>query len=354
MSDAALLEEAATGIFRDHYTSDLLLAAKHAGWCPELWKVLEETGMSLASVPEDSGGTGGSVQEALTIIRLAGKYCAAVPLADTALLAGWALARAGLPVPKGPLAFAVAGMESPLTVKQEGGGWKLSGTLGRVPWARFAHALVIVAEHEGRCVVVSVDPAQYKVSPGINLAGEARDDVVMENAFVSSAHVKTAPPGVSVESAWQRGALSRAVMMCGALDRILEMSVQYSRQRVQFGRPLAKFQAIQQELARLAGDAAIAAACAMSAAGALDGGTQEFDIAVAKVRAGEAAQSGASIAHQVHGAIGVTEEYLLHHSTLRLWSWRSEYGSEAHWSERLGRTAIEGGSTWLWNTLTRH
>jgi alkylation response protein AidB-like acyl-CoA dehydrogenase len=354
MNDTALLEDAVSNIFRDYYTNEILVAAKRTGWCAELWKTLEETGMHRVSVPEAAGGTGGSVQDAVSVVRLAGKYCAPVPLADTALLAGWALSRIGLMLPEGPLAFAVAENNSSLGVKRESGGWRFSGALRRIPWARFARALVIVTQYADECLVALLDPTQYKISPGANLAGEARDDVVMQSALIGSENARVAPPDVSVESAWQRGALSRAAMMCGALDRILDMSVQYAKQRVQFGRPLGKFQAIQQELARLAGEAAIAGACAMSAAGSLDTEAQEFDIAVAKIRAGEAAQTGSLIAHQVHGAIGVTEEYLLHHSTLRLWSWRSEYGSEAQWSERLGRAAIDGGSAWLWNTLTRH
>lgn len=354
MSDAALLEDAVTRIFKDYYTNDVLVSAKRTGWCAELWHTLEETSVSLVSVPEASGGGGGSVQEGFAVLRLAGKYCAAVPLADTALLAGWALARAGLSIPKGPLAFAVVKPNASLNIKQESGGRRVTGILKRIPWARFSCGLVVVTEHEGKCLVILLDPAQYKTSPGTNLAGEARDDVGIENAFVSDANMRVAPSGVSVESAWQRGALSTAVMMSGALDRILEMSVQYCKQRVQFGRPLGKFQAVQQELAKLAGDAAIATASAMSAVGGLDTEAQEFDISVAKVRVGEAAQSGSLIAHQVHGAMGVTEEYLLHHSTLRLWSWRSEYGSEAQWAERLGGTAIAGGSVRLWNSLTRH
>ena len=355
MNDTTVLEDAVSGILKDYYTTDILVAAKRLGWCPELWATLQETGMTLVSVPEASGGTGGSLRDAASVVRLAGKYCAPVPLADTALLGGWALARAGLPVPSHPLAFAVANAKQALAVSRErGGGWRFSGTLRKVPFARFAKTLVIVSGHEDECIVASLSPAQYGIVQGTNLAAEARDDVVLDNQLVSADQVKIAPPDLSVETAMERGALSRALMMCGALDGILEMSVRYTKQRVQFGRPLAKFQAIQQELAKLAGDAAIATACAMSAAASLGTAMQSFDVAVAKVRAGEAAQSGSMIAHQVHGAMGLTEEYPLHHSTLRIWSWRSEYGSEAQWSERLSATAIERGSRWLWDTITRY
>jgi acyl-CoA dehydrogenase len=67
---------------------------------------------------------------------------------------------------------------------------------------------------------------------------------------------------------------------------------------------------------------------------------------------GEAAYSGAAIGHQLHGAIGVTDEYLLHHSTLRLLAWRSEYGSEAVWAEKLGDHALNAGAKAIWNEIT--
>lgn len=355
MNDTALIEEAVSSILKDYYTTDVLVAAKQAGWCAELWQTLQETGMTLISVPEAAGGAGGSVKDAACVVRLAGKYCAPVPLADTALLGGWALARAGLSVPAHALAFAAVDAKSRVVVSRDPAGtWRFSGTLRKVPWARFAGTLVIVAQHEDACIVAALSPAQYRIVPATNLAGEASDDVILEHQLVSAEQVRVAPPDVSVESAMERGALSRALMMCGALDCILELSVRYAKQRVQFGRPLVKFQAIQQELAKLAGDAAIATASAMSAAASLGTDMQSFDVAVAKIRAGEAAQSGSMIAHQVHGAMGVTEEYPLHHSTLRLWSWRSEYGSEARWSERLGQSALAHGSRWVWDTITRY
>jgi len=127
--------------------------------------------------------------------------------------------------------------------------------------------------------------------------------------------------------------------MAGALEGTLELAVQYANDRVQFGRPLAKFQAIQHQLALLAEQVAAArvaadAACATLASGK---GDPEIAVAGAKIRAGEAAGKGTDYAHQVHGAIGFTAEHRLHHLTRRLWSWRDEFGTETHWSMALGR-----------------
>jgi len=81
-------------------------------------------------------------------------------------------------------------------------------------------------------------------------------------------------------------------------------------------------------------------------------------VAAAKLRAGEAGQIVAALAHQVHGAIGFTDEHSLHHFTKRLWSWRDEFGTERDWSRALGKAALKGGpagsddSFWSFVTAT--
>jgi alkylation response protein AidB-like acyl-CoA dehydrogenase len=142
-------------------------------------------------------------------------------------------------------------------------------------------------------------------------------------------------------------------MMAGALERSLELSVQYAQQRAQFGRKIGQFQAIQQELARFGGETAVAIAAALSAAGVMErGGDALLAVASAKIRTADAAREGALIAHQVHGAIGVTNEYALHHATLRLWAWREEFGNEAQWAMRLGARTQQHGPDPFWSDLT--
>ena len=153
------------------------------------------------------------------------------------------------------------------------------------------------------------------------------------------------------------GAAIRSQQMAGALEQILDLSLTYARDRVQFGRPIARFQAIQHNLASLAGEVAVAGAAADTAASAIirhgiDDQRTLFAVAAAKIRAGEAAGAGAAIAHQVHGAMGFTREYSLHHSTRRLWAWRDDFGAESVWAMRLGRMATKAGAQALWPALT--
>ncbi|MBX7483441.1 acyl-CoA dehydrogenase family protein [Qipengyuania qiaonensis] len=164
-------------------------------------------------------------------------------------------------------------------------------------------------------------------------------------------------PALAVERAdggqcEQTMAFARTCQIAGALDAALALSVAYANERQQFGRPLGKFQAVQQSLAGFACEAAAANCAAMGAAQALDRGDAGFEIAAAKLRANRAVEVGTTVAHQVHGAIGFTQEYALHHLTRRLWQWRSEYGNDAYWSRRLGEHVIEDGADAFWPNLT--
>ncbi len=138
-----------------------------------------------------------------------------------------------------------------------------------------------------------------------------------------------------------RAAFGRSQLLAGAAKGALAAAVRYAGTRVQFGRPIGKFQAVQQQLALAAAEVAAATAAATSAARVVDADgftalSARLAVAVAKSRAGEAAGEVARIAHQVHGAIGFTREHDLRLLTTRLWAWRDEDGSEAEWNELIG------------------
>jgi acyl-CoA dehydrogenase len=345
----SMLVESVTRLMTDHVDQKTLDAARDGGWSPTLWQALEEAEVSRIGIPEESGGAGGTLSDLAAVLRVAGRFAAPVPLAETAMLGAWMLASAGFPVPRGPLAAGPAGQEV-VRARREGRRWIVSGALTRLPWARVAKRLVLLAESDMGGVVVSVDPARCEIRPGRNLANEPRDGVVLDNVIAE----KAAPAmDVTRDMLRLRGALARTLLMAGALERTLELAVRYAQERVQFGRRIGQFQAIQQELARFAGEVAVAVAAALSAAGAMErGGEVTLAVASAKIRTAEAAREGALIAHQVHGAIGVTDEYVLHHSTLRLWAWREEYGNEAEWAIALGGITQKRGADSLWTALT--
>lgn len=147
-------------------------------------------------------------------------------------------------------------------------------------------------------------------------------------------------------------AMMTAAKIAGALQAALELSVQYTRERQQFGKPLSSFQAIQQQLAVFAQEAAAANMAAAAAFRAADRGNPEFEIACAKLRANQAARISTGIAHQVHGAMGFTAEYRLQHLTRRLWAWGSEHGNERHWADLIGARIAARGPANFWPDLT--
>jgi len=142
------------------------------------------------------------------------------------------------------------------------------------------------------------------------------------------------------------GALLRSVQIAGALQGALELSVRYAQERTQFGRPLAKFQAIQHMLARLANETAATTAAARAACAKMDIGGGELAIAIAKARAGQAVEKGAMLAHQIHGAIGVTLEYPLARLSRNMWRWAEDFGNHRHWAIEIGRASIAMPSAW--------
>jgi acyl-CoA dehydrogenase len=202
-----------------------------------------------------------------------------------------------------------------------------------------ARVVVLAHDAQDQLYAVVVDPAAARITQGRNLAGEPRETVELDDVHVAGDAIATLT--VDLEEFFLRGALARATAMLGALERVRDLAVAYTRDRAQFGRPLAQFQAVQHLLAQLARDVAVTrAAVEVAATAAIDDLAGAWlEIAAAKVLAGRAAQTVSAQAHQVHGAIGVTKEYSLSILTRRLWSWREEFGTEADWSERIGEQA---------------
>lgn len=343
MSDVgAMLAETARRLFDDGVTPELIAEVERGAWPAALWRTVEAHGLTVPHLPEGVGGAGGTWEEAVVIAAATGRHAVPLPVVET-MLGAWLLAAAGLEVPAGPLAVAPA----PVPAGAQGDG-RLRVDVPRVPWARRATALVLVLADEST-VACARDVTVTR--EGESLAREPRDDVRVDGPVDAGA--RAVPPG-TLRAA---GALLRAAQIAGALDAILARSVRHANERVQFGKPIGRQQAIQQELARLAGmaaEAGMAAGVAARAAAAGGVAAATFEIAAAKTVAGDAADAGPRIAHQVHGAIGFTYEHALHFFTRRLWTWRGEFGDAEEWARVLGRLAVAAGPERLWPLVTSH
>jgi acyl-CoA dehydrogenase len=344
-----LLRDMAERLFADACDKDLLGAAEKGQWPGALWAKMEEAGLTSALVPESAGGSGLGIEDAMIALRIAARNAAPVPFAET-LLASWLGCGAGLDIPAGPLTIAPASKGETLMLEKRDGGWRLTGRAKRVPYARNASAIVVLADFGGAPHVAVVDPKICKIEDGRNLAMEPRESVVFD-CDLGAADVAPAASGVNADALHAFGAAMRATQIAGSLGRVLDITLNYAQERVQFGKPISKFQAIQHNLAMLAAHSAAANAAADMGAEAAERDMNRLVIGAAKTRTGDAASAGAAIAHQVHGAIGFTQEYILHFHTKRLWSWRDEFGKESEWSLLIGRAAAAAGPTRLWSDI---
>jgi len=334
-----LIHDAAHRLFAQHVTPDVLRSAEAGTWSESLWDAIDEAGF-LDTLADTDASADERAANAFVLLKVAARHLVPVPIGETMVVRALLAARK-VRAPMGPLSFALLEGHT----HQHGDHAHLKGKAHGVAHARNAQGLLLGTMEGRECVLIATRRGQLAESA--NIAGEPRDDM----AFADTAG--TTVPGISGRDLKRAGATLRTIAMAGALERILMQTVDYARTRVQFGKPIASFQAIQQQLAVLAGHVAAASIAAEGAMAALfDADRRDLAVAVAKIRAGEAVSAGTSIAHQVHGAIGITREHSLHYATRRLWSWRAEFGAEADWAEELGRTLARDGGAGFWPALT--
>lgn len=302
----------------------------------DLWRVLEDTGLArLTSTPELGAGP----EELAIVLSGIARHAGAVPLAETDALAGWLAQRAGIDLPDGPLTVAIADADA--------AGGRVAGSAIDVPWTRACATVLLAARGRDELRVGVLDIADAGIEDGHNLAGEPRDRVTFD---VAADELPSVDPAIGAELVL-RGAWCRCVQIIGALDAAAALTVEHTIQRVQFGRPLSKFQAVQHALAGMAGEIERArAAATLAVAAAADHGFAsrqvDYAVTVAKVAVGRAVDPVTTIAHQLHGAIGVTAEHPLWSATMRAQSWTRDYGTTAHYARRLGRVALEISEPW--------
>ncbi len=345
-SDQDLVVETVRDILAAH---EPFVLTPERTWDEGLWKALVDTGLTGVGIDEEAGGSGGELADAVAIVRTLAAGAAAVPVAEQLLVAGPALHAAGLAAPSWEVPIGVAVAPS-VAATADGDSFLLTGTASGVAWAGVAAQVAVLAGGADGPVLALVDTAGLPVDPAANLAGEPRGTLTLDATPAVGARLTTA----QADGFRARYALARSVQIAAALEQVLAWTVQYAGERQQFGRPLARFQAIQMELAEMAGEVTAVTALTDAAVQAMDRGEGVvLAAAAAKVRAGAAVEVVARLAHQVHGAIGFTQEYRLHHLTRRCWSWRDEAGGELEWSRVLGAGLVAGGGDALWGALTR-
>ena len=288
-------------LIEDICTPAAIREIEQGGDSAAMWNAFVESGFLDALVAEESGGAGLSLSDAAPLIALLGRHAVPLPVGDT-MIARALLAAAGVEAPEGPIAIATGA--------------------GAVPFAAFAAHIL-----SGTPDAPVLTPANAEPT-GVPHDGDAY------------------ARGLNGAALRPIAAVLRAQLISGAAGRVMEMTVAYANERVQFGKPIGKQQAVQQQLSVLAEQAV---AARIAAAIGVRAGLQPklADAAIAKHGASLAAGQVAAIAHAVHGAIGISEEYDLQLLTRRLHGWRLADGSESYWAGVLGelRLAVAASPT---------
>lgn len=295
------------------------------------WRAIEENGLVDMLLPEEAGGAAVGFGDAMAVARAAGAFALPLPLVET-MIGRWLLSGAGLGAPAGPLGVVTAAGRLEVAWPDEISALVVSDAADRVGWVaagevEFERATNGAGEPVGR--LREPPPIPPRQSGGLD--SERSPSTLM--------------------------AVARAAMIAGAMERVLDLTIEHVQGRVQFGRPLARFQAVQQLVAVMASHAAVVGVAADTAIAAVETvldrhvGDATFMARCAKARASEACYEVTRIAHQLHGAIGYTREHDLHRFTRRLWTWRDADGDEGYWRQRVGEMAIRSGGAGLWPLL---
>lgn len=318
----SIFGDAAERLFAQTCTPAMIRQAEQGQAPTQAWQACEAAGFADALVPESRGGAGLALADTLPLATAAGRHLCPYPFVDTLLARAW-LARAGHAPAAGSIALAPHG-------------WQVSAGLAtgaNVPWIRSADAVLARLGEQ-----VWLLPARAATIEPSGVHGSL--DAPARWSLDDGERIDAAPalPGLD-----ELAAAACAGLIAGAMDRVLAMTLDYANQRQQFGKPIGRFQAVQQQISVMAEQVWAARMAAQLAFQGRDGLPQPLLAALGKARASLAVARVADIAHAVHGAIGVTEEYDLQLYTRRLREWRLAAGSESHWHARIGAHALADG-----------
>jgi acyl-CoA dehydrogenase len=314
-----------------------------------VWAEFTGAGFASLDVAEDMGGSGGTLADALDIVTVAARRGALTPIIEHGVLAAWVAAQAGMALPDGICTLAV--VHEAIVDAGADGSLVLNGVIEAVPWAMEAESIVLLLDSEQasqrRIALVATEDGSVRVHPGTDLSGVPLNDIT----FTATIPAKVAATDTTTETLRRRSALAYTAAIAGASRQVCDLTMRHARSRTQFGRPLAKFQAIQQKLAQLA---SVTASIENAARIATAGGTELKSIASvasAAVAASSGAQQIGAAGHQIHGAIGFTSECGLGRATTSLWSWRDRHVSADYWSDRLAGEVLDEGAG-VWDLIT--
>ena len=363
--DQRLLVESVTRLLGDNYgfAQRKTYLAKPEGYSTEIWSKFAELGLLGLPFAEEYGGFGGGAQEIMLVMQAFGRVLVLEPFLSTVVLGGTAIQAAGNPAQKQALLPAIAegGLKLAFahgerqarydltdvvtTAKRNGGGWVLDGSKTVVSHGESADKLIVSArtsgdryDEDGITLFLVDTTAQGVARRGYATRDETRAaDVSLSNA--PGEVLGEVGEGLAIiEKIVEAGIAATAAETVGAMEAMNEMTLEYSKTRVQFGQPIGSYQVVQHRLADMFMAQEQGRSMAMLATMSLDNddpAERRHDFALAKVGIGQAGRYVSQSAVQMHGGIGMTEEYAVGHYFRRCMVIERLFGDPAYYLQRL-------------------
>jgi alkylation response protein AidB-like acyl-CoA dehydrogenase len=344
------------------------MAEDETGHSLELWQKMSEIGWLGLVIPEQYGGGGGSFFDLVVLLEEMGRACVPGPFFSTAVLGGLTLLEAGsdeqkqelLPkLAQGKLLMTLAlteasakytadGIQTKAT--QKGDDFFIQGTKVFIPDAHVSNYLICVARTKETKVPeegITLFLLDSK-SPGINytllktIAGDKQCEVTFDNVKVPKQNIlgKLDEGWPILEKVLEKATVARCAEMVGAARQVLEMTVDYAKQRMAFGHPIGSFQGIQFYCANMLSDADASAFITYQAACLLNEGLPAAqEVAMAKAWVSEKLVQATTAAHRVHGAIGFCEDHDLPLYFKRAKVWEASFGGATVHLDKIATAA---------------
>lgn len=366
--DQRLLVESVTRLLQDQYGFAQRKGYMNTpeGYSPAIWSKFAELGLLGLPFAEEHGGFGGGAQEVMLVMQAFGRVLVLEPYFPTVVLAGTAIRKAGtaeqrralLPaIAEGSLKLAFAHGERQArydlndvvtTAKRANGGWVLDGSKTVVSHGEAADRIIVSARTSGErhdedgITLFLVDAGAAGVARrGYHSRDDSRAaDIALNNVSVGNADVlgEVGQGLATVRSVVEAGIAATAAETVGAMEAMNEMTLEYTRTRVQFGNPIGSYQVVQHRLADMFMAQEQGRSMALLATIAVenpDDAQRTREIAMAKVGVGQAGRYVSQSAVQLHGGIGMTEEYAVGHYFRRCMVIERLFGDPAYYLEKL-------------------
>ncbi|WP_396272976.1 acyl-CoA dehydrogenase family protein [Hyphomonas sp.] len=363
--EQTMIRDSLARLIKDQYDFDTRrkVVASKEGWRPKMWAQFAELGLLAAPFSEEDGGLGGGPIDAMVVMEEFGKGLVVEPFLQTVVVGGGFLKRATegqkaehlAPMIAGERVFAFAYAEPKgrynladleTTAKKDGAGWKISGHKAVVVGAPWASHLIVTARTAGGrrdtkgigVFIVAKDAKGVTTRDYPTVDGRRASEVHFDNVAVGAdAVIGDAENGLPlIERVTDEAIAALCAEACGAMKVAQTMTVEYSRQRKQFGTPIGKFQVLQHKMVDMFMEAEQSVSMTYMATLKLDEDdvTRKKAASAAKVRIGQAGRFVGQNAIQIHGGMGMTDELAIGHYFKRLTIIDSEFGNVDHHLKR--------------------